>query len=78
MVAIGGMRLVLMGGAIGLGAAAVVSRVIASLLFGVSALDPLTYAIALAGVVLLALIASIEPALRAASVDPAQALRSGN
>ncbi|MCI0435826.1 MAG: hypothetical protein L0271_19615, partial [Gemmatimonadetes bacterium] len=59
----------------GLGSAAAVTRLMSSVLFGVSPLDPLTFA-AVAGVIgLVALGASLIPAHRAARLDPARALR---
>ena len=64
------------GSGIGLGAAAALTRLMKSLLFGVSPLDPLTYAaipLLLAGC---AVLASYVPARRAAAVDPAEALRA--
>jgi predicted permease len=71
-----GLRLAAVGIACGLAAAAVCTRLMASLLFEVSPIDPLTFA----GVPLLlataAGIASYLPALRAALVDPAEALRA--
>ena len=71
-----GLLLALGGIGIGMAAAAGATRVMATLLFGVSALDPLTYAavaVALGGT---ALLASYLPAMRAARIDPAVALRS--
>ena len=71
-----GMTLVLVGVAIGLGGAAVVSRGLGTLLYGVAPLDPITY---LAGTLLLLLVAAIAcgvPARRAASIDPAVTLRT--
>ena len=59
----------------GMVAAAVLTRTMSALLFGVSAYDPLTYgavALALGGT---AVIASYLPARRASKVDPAEALR---
>jgi ABC-type antimicrobial peptide transport system permease subunit len=44
-------------------------------LFGVSPFDPLVLSLAAIGVLLLAVLASGLPALRAASIDPMQALR---
>jgi len=70
-----GLRLVSTGVAIGLAAAFVLTRVMATLLFGVSPTDPLTFisiSIVLIGV---ALLASYIPALRATRVDPMFALR---
>ncbi|MGB6691073.1 MAG: ABC transporter permease [Terracidiphilus sp.] len=71
-----GLMLTALGLAIGLVAAMLASGALAALLFGVSRLDPLTYA----GVTLLLLavsaIACFVPGRRAASIDPMQALRS--
>jgi putative ABC transport system permease protein len=70
-----GLVLAAIGIALGLTAAAGLTRVMSALLFGVSALDPATYAgvaVALGGT---ALLASYLPAIRAANVDPAEALR---
>ncbi len=72
-----GLKLALIGVAIGLAGSLAVTRVMASVLYGVSATDPATLAIVavlLAGV---ALLASYIPARRAARVDPMLALRSG-
>jgi predicted permease len=70
-----GGRLALVG--IGAGAllAALVGRVLASLLYGVSALDPIAYAAAAVVLVGVATLASLVPALGAARVDPLRALR---
>jgi putative ABC transport system permease protein len=70
-----GLRLVLTGVAIGLAAAFILTRVMSTLLFGVSPTDPLTFvsiSIVLIGV---AVLASYIPALRATRVDPMFALR---
>ncbi len=70
-----GMGLTGLGVAIGLAGAAAASTVLASLLFGVSRLDPLTYA---AVVVVLGAVAALAcwiPAVRAARVDPLSTLR---
>jgi putative ABC transport system permease protein len=71
-----GMRLTLVGVALGVAAALALTRVMKSLLFNVSATDPATFALIallLAGV---AFIASHIPARRATKVDPLVALRS--
>ena len=52
------------------------TRVLATLLFGVSPLDPLVLASAAAVMALVGLVAAALPASRAARVDPATALRS--
>jgi ABC-type antimicrobial peptide transport system permease subunit len=64
------------GGIIGLGLAGGLSRWIASLLFGITPLDPLTYVASGALVAVAAMIASYIPARQAASVDPVETLRS--
>jgi ABC-type antimicrobial peptide transport system permease subunit len=70
-----GMTLTGIGAAIGLAGAAVASQAIATMLFGVSPLDPVTYlgVIALLGAV--SVIACGVPAWRAMQVDPIVALR---
>jgi len=70
-----GATLGVIGCVIGLGAAAAASGLLRSMLFGVSPFDPLTLTISALGVLLLALAASALPALRAASINPMQALR---
>jgi len=51
-------------------------RFIQNMLFGISAFDPLTLSGTLVLLVLVALFAAAFPALRAASVDPVEALRA--
>jgi putative ABC transport system permease protein len=70
-----GLILVTAGVVVGTIAAALVSRVMSALLFGVSALDPATYLGVAGGLAVTALLASYLPAHRAARVDPAVALR---
>jgi len=60
----------------GIPLAMLVGRALTSSLYGVKALDAATYLLAVAGVALVALVASAIPAGRAASVDPMRALRT--
>ena len=76
MIVAQGMRLALTGVAAGLGAALAFTRVLESLLFGVPARDPLAFAAVPAVLSAVALAAVLLPAIRAAGVDPAEALRS--
>ncbi|HSK08460.1 MAG TPA: ABC transporter permease [Vicinamibacterales bacterium] len=61
---------------LGIGAAAALSRLMASLLFGVSAWDPATYVAVSVLLAAIALLASYLPARRAAGVSPIVALRA--
>jgi ABC-type antimicrobial peptide transport system permease subunit len=70
-----GMELTAAGVVLGLVGAALMTRVIASLLFGVSATDLATFASVPLTLVVIALVASYVPALRATRVDPVIALR---
>ncbi len=70
-----GMTLVAIGVALGLVAAIGLSRLMASMLFGVSAVDPATYAAVVVTLGVVAAGASWLPAHRAATVDPAVTLR---
>jgi ABC-type antimicrobial peptide transport system permease subunit len=63
------------GVAIGLAAAAGVTRLMKSLLFGISPLDPMTYALVLAVLTATAVLASYVPARRVSRVNPNEALR---
>ncbi len=71
-----GLVLAGIGALIGLAGAAGLTRLMSSLLFGVSALDPITYAGVAALLITAAALASYFPARRATSVDPVEALRA--
>jgi predicted permease len=71
-----GLILTGVGLALGLVAAAALMRLMSSLLFGVNAFDPVTYASVVAGLGLVALLATWLPARQATKIDPMLALRS--
>ncbi|MBI1356193.1 MAG: FtsX-like permease family protein [Acidobacteria bacterium] len=69
------LRLALIGVAVGLAGVVSLTRLVQSLLFGVSALDPLAIACACVAMTLLGLLAGFVPARRASRVEPTVALR---
>ncbi|MCC6317206.1 MAG: ABC transporter permease [Gemmatimonadaceae bacterium] len=71
-----GVRVVLVGVAIGLGAAASSTHLMQALLYGISAVDPLVFATMAAVMVLIGVAASYLPARRASGVDPMVSLRN--
>lgn len=71
-----GARLTAIGVAIGLALAYGLMRVLSTLLFGVKAADPFSFAVTAAVLAGVAMIATLVPARRASKIAPAQALRS--
>ncbi len=74
-VVIDALRVILVGVALGLGAAALAGRWMTALLFGVAPFDFATYAAAGLAVAVLGVIAASFPARRASRIDPVKALR---
>jgi putative ABC transport system permease protein len=70
-----GVRLTLIGLALGIGASLAITRVMSALLFGVSTTDPLTFVVIAFLLTGVALLACLVPARRATKVDPIVALR---
>ena len=70
-----GVTLALIGLAVGLAGALTLTRLLATLLFGVKPIDVLTFAAVSIGVIVVAVIACYIPARRATKVDPLVALR---
>jgi ABC-type antimicrobial peptide transport system permease subunit len=71
-----GLQLTGIGIACGLVAAFLSMRLMSSILFNVSPVDPVTYAVITLGVVATAYLACYLPSRRAATVDPVHALRA--
>jgi ABC-type antimicrobial peptide transport system permease subunit len=71
-----GLGFTLAGLALGLMAAAATSRLLSTLLFGVTPFDSVAFAVAPVVLILVALAACLVPAWRAAVTDPAVALRT--
>jgi putative ABC transport system permease protein len=70
-----GLKLVLIGVGVGLAGALVLTRLMTTLLFGVTPTDVVTYMTVAVGLIFVALIACCIPARRATKVDPLMALR---
>jgi putative ABC transport system permease protein len=71
-----GLALTLVGAAIGVGGALVVSQMLVGLLYGVSAVDPVSFIGPPLALTLVSLVACYVPALRASRIDPIQTLRA--
>ena len=71
-----GARLAVYGALLGLAGAVVETRVMQSVLFGVTRLDPFSYAVGAIALLSVAVAACIVPMLRATSIDPAIAVRA--
>ena len=71
-----GLLVAAAGVALGLVVAAGLTRILSSFLFGISALDPITFGAVAAGLLAAAALASYLPAHRASTVDPVEALRA--
>jgi putative ABC transport system permease protein len=70
------LQLVILGSLLGIVGALAAGRFVEALLFGVRAADPLTLGAVVVTLTLAALLAAAAPALRAASVEPVEVLRS--
>jgi len=71
-----GLALAVIGVGIGLAGALALSRLISSLLYGIAPHDPLTLGVVTVGLLAVAAVASWLPAMRAARIDPIEALRA--
>jgi ABC-type antimicrobial peptide transport system permease subunit len=76
MIGLSGLKLGLLGTAIGAAFALLLTRFLKGLLFGISSVDPLTFAAMAAALLAVTLLACYVPARRASRVDPLIALRS--
>ena len=76
MVLLSGIKLAAIGCGLGVLGSLAASRMVGAFLFGVSATDPLVYAVTIAAMLAIAMAASALPANRAAKADPVEALRA--
>jgi ABC-type antimicrobial peptide transport system permease subunit len=70
-----GVALTIIGAALGLAGASMLTRVLRGQLFGISTTDPMTFVAVPAILVVVAMIACVVPARRALAVDPASTIR---
>jgi putative ABC transport system permease protein len=75
LVAASGLASSVIGAAIGVAAAFQLTRALAGMLYGVTATDPLVFAVVPALLIAVSLVASYVPARKAARIDPLVALR---
>jgi putative ABC transport system permease protein len=75
MVVTDGMKPILIGVGIGLAAAVALSRLVASLIFGVRPTDPLTFTAVAVTLIIVGMLANILPAYRATRIEPVRTLR---
>jgi putative ABC transport system permease protein len=73
-----GLVLATIGVVLGLGAALLLGRSMGTMLYGVSATDPVTFAAIAAVAALTAITASLVPAMRALRIDPSRSLAAGD
>jgi putative ABC transport system permease protein len=71
-----GVKIVVIGLLVGMGGALLLTKLLETLLFGVTTRDPLTFLLIAALLSVVAMLACCIPALRATRVDPLEALRS--
>jgi ABC-type antimicrobial peptide transport system permease subunit len=76
LVLVGGLRLAALGLVLGVAGAALATRLMASLLHGVTPFDPAAFAGAAGSLLLVSAAACLLPALRATRVNPVSALRA--
>ena len=72
-----GLGVAVVGVAVGLSAAALGGSLLSGLVYGVSTRDPLTFSLVPLGLIVIAAVACLAPALRAARTDPLRALKQG-
>jgi putative ABC transport system permease protein len=72
----GGLSIVMLGAAVGLGGAAALAGLLRGMLFGIQPLDPLTFASGVALLLATATVACVVPAWRAVRIPPTMALRA--
>ena len=75
MILIDGLKPILFGVVLGLGTALALSRVVSSLIYGVRATDPLTFAAIAVLLFIVGIFATIIPAYRATHIEPVRILR---